>query len=671
MSLTEAVERLRGDVGTQVTILVQREGVKDPLEFTIRRALISIDSVKAELMDDGVALLKIKNFQEDTASELMRSTEQLAERADGLKGIILDLRNNPGGLLDQSVAVADAFLSDGIIVSTVGINDKLNEEDYAHKDNILEDIPVVVLVNAGSASASEILAGALQVHDRALIIGNRTFGKGTVQTLYDMRDGSALKLTIAKYLAAGKEDVQSNGITPDLAMIPARISDERVDLFENKVNREHELDEYLQKQPIEANTEPLFKLYYLQEEENPESISGKVELAHDYPVELAHLIINESQSTTRPESIEYLKKNINRFTTEQDKIIAVRLKDYGIDWEQGNTADKPEASIEFWITQGENKIDSVVSGTEIALHLKVTNTGHGPFYRLLAVSESDNDWLNNLEFPLGKIEPGASRTYSVPVSLPATLASQVVPLSLTFHEQNNNVPKSQQIPIAVRLADGPRFSYEWWLKTENDQIKPGSDIDITFRIDNTGAGPTKDAVINLVNKEGDRLFLTKGRAALDSIAPGESQEATLSFRLQDNFDKETANLDVIIEDQHSVYTLRDELKFSLNGLPSDPPMLEKQLPPLLNLELPENPYWSEGDSYRLKGKASDDHQIKEIYAFVNINKVFYQANHDSSAHELPFNLKIPLKDGANRITVIAKDDGDLITSEQWVVWKPE
>lgn len=672
MSLTEAVERLRGKVGTKVTILVTREGEKEPLEFTIRRAMISIDSVKAELLDNRVALLKIKNFQEDTASELMRETRRLAAASNGLNGVILDLRNNPGGLLDQAVAVADAFLAKGIIVSTVGFNDQLNEEDHARKNHLLEMVPLVVLVNEGSASASEILAGALQVHDRALVIGNRTFGKGTVQTLYDMKDGSALKLTIAKYLAAGTEDVQNYGIIPDIGMIPVRINDERIDMVENEVRREHDLEKHLagQEEP-RPDREPAFKLHYIQEEEDPEQVTGTINLAHDYPVELATKILHFSDGIGRSAQLDYLKETIDEHIAGQDKLISMRLKEQDIDWARGNNDGSPEAIIEFWVTRTEKKVEEIVGGDEIKLNLRVENVGKDPFYRLLAVTESENPLFDNLEFPLGQIAPGKSRTYLVAVSLPATLASQHVPVKIVFHEQHDDVPKVQEIPIAIRFIDAPRFVYKWSVANGDRDIRPGDNVAITFSVKNIGSGTSEKPVINLVNKEGDRIFLKEGRAKLDPIQPGETKEATLRFRFKDDFDADSAKLDLLIEDQHTGYRLRDSLKLSLNGSPHDPPMEQIQYPPQLEIELPDQPYWSKNQHYRFRGTASDDGRIKEIYAFVNLDKVYYQSNRDSENGNLPFSLKVPLQDGVNRITVVAKDDRDLITREQWVVWKPE
>ncbi|MDW7710755.1 MAG: S41 family peptidase [Deferrisomatales bacterium] len=214
MELMEAVRRMRGPRGTQVTIHVMREGFEKPRAFTLVRDIIRIHSVRARRLGE-LGLIRIVQFQQGTHGEVREALGGLAEEGP-LSGLILDLRNDPGGLLDQAVKVADLFLKGGTVVSTRG-RDPEQEVVYAARDDGDEpDFPMVVLVNEGSASASEIVAGALQDHRRALILGERTFGKGSVQTILPLSDGSGLRVTTALYYTPSGRSIQAKGIVPDV-----------------------------------------------------------------------------------------------------------------------------------------------------------------------------------------------------------------------------------------------------------------------------------------------------------------------------------------------------------------------------------------------------------------------------------------------------------------------
>jgi len=220
LSLLECVKRLRGPRGTEVTITILREGLTKPKDFTIVRDIIEIKSVKYKTMEKGYGWLRISQYQEQTATELQKAVHSLEqENPEGLKGLILDLRNNPGGLLDQAVKVADFFLDEGVIVSIKGRGDEEKMTFNAHKRGTLPAWPMVVLVNHGSASASEIVAGALQDYGRAVVMGSKTFGKGSVQTIIPLEDGSGLRLTTAQYYTPKGRTIHEKGIEPDIALV--------------------------------------------------------------------------------------------------------------------------------------------------------------------------------------------------------------------------------------------------------------------------------------------------------------------------------------------------------------------------------------------------------------------------------------------------------------------
>ncbi|WIY52610.1 S41 family peptidase [Devosia sp. YIM 151766] len=220
MTQDEAVDKMRGPVNTKVTITIMREGVADPLEFELTRGIISMRAVRWS-MEDDVALLRLSRFSEQAFVGIERAVEAIYDERDGVppKGIILDLRNNPGGLVDQSVYVADAFLNRGAVVLTRGRTESESARYDAMPDELdaqLADVPMVVLINGGSASASEIVAGALQDHKRATVVGTRSFGKGSVQSIISLGPDGAMRLTTARYYTPNNRSIQALGITPDI-----------------------------------------------------------------------------------------------------------------------------------------------------------------------------------------------------------------------------------------------------------------------------------------------------------------------------------------------------------------------------------------------------------------------------------------------------------------------
>ncbi len=225
MSLSDAVKIMRGKPGTEISLTIIREGEEKPLKITILRDVIKVTSVKSRTLEKGYGYVRITQFQSRTGESLRESVSSLKQENEGdLKGIVLDLRNNPGGVLSSAVSVSDAFLKKGIIVYTEGRLDEAKLKFNAKPNDILNGAPIVVLVNGGSASASEIVAGALQDHKRAVIMGAKTFGKGSVQTILPMENGSALKLTTARYYTPSGTSIQASGITPDIALANVKVS---------------------------------------------------------------------------------------------------------------------------------------------------------------------------------------------------------------------------------------------------------------------------------------------------------------------------------------------------------------------------------------------------------------------------------------------------------------
>jgi carboxyl-terminal processing protease len=211
----DAMEKMRGEPGSTIKLSITRKDEPKPIEVTLKREIIKVKSVRGLMLDEGILYVRITSFQENTAEEL---EELLKTHEQKIKALVLDLRDNPGGLLDQAVSVADLFLESGIIVSTVGRTRDRVEREYAKKRGTFSGFPMVTIVNGGSASASEIVAGALQDHGRSVILGTTTFGKGSVQSLLSLPDGAGIKLTVARYYTPNDRSIQAIGITPDVVI---------------------------------------------------------------------------------------------------------------------------------------------------------------------------------------------------------------------------------------------------------------------------------------------------------------------------------------------------------------------------------------------------------------------------------------------------------------------
>ncbi|MBA4394086.1 MAG: peptidase S41 [Desulfobacca sp.] len=248
MTMNEAVRMIRGTKGSKVNLTILHEGGKEPKKYSITREVIPIKSVKSKMLEDGYGYVRISTFQEKTDEDLQVALKKLESTKGGLKGLVLDLRNDPGGLLNEAVKVADEFLESGLIVYTQGRIKEQNLKFYAHPNKVPRTYPMVVLVNEGSASASEIVAGALQDQKRAVILGAPTFGKGSVQTIITLDDNSGLKLTTARYFTPSGRSIQAKGITPDILIKGKPLKKGEPLDREPKVLREKDLERHMEDQ---------------------------------------------------------------------------------------------------------------------------------------------------------------------------------------------------------------------------------------------------------------------------------------------------------------------------------------------------------------------------------------------------------------------------------------
>lgn len=267
MTLSDAVKVMRGKPNTDILLTIIRDGVEKPLKITITREIIRVQSVKNKMLDDEFGYIRITSFQSRTTADLLKAVNTLKAQNDGkLSGLILDLRNNPGGVLSGAVGVSDAFLNEGLIVYTEGRIQDSSLKYSATPGDVIDGAPLLILVNGGSASASEIVAGAIQDHKRGILMGTKTFGKGSVQTIQELNNGAAVKLTTARYFTPNGRSIQATGITPDIIQSTTKISSVQKER-DNKL-KEKDLNKHLSNPDDEAENTSTTEQAEEDEEEN-------------------------------------------------------------------------------------------------------------------------------------------------------------------------------------------------------------------------------------------------------------------------------------------------------------------------------------------------------------------------------------------------------------------
>ncbi|GBD38778.1 Carboxy-terminal processing protease CtpB [bacterium HR37] len=553
MSLIEAVSKLRGPKGTTVNIYIMREGFSEPKRFSIVRDIIKIESVEAFNLGDGVGYIRIRDFQKNTLSSLEEELNRL-KREGNLKGIVLDLRGNPGGLLDQAEKISDLFLSNGVIVTTKVGNSKkryrAREEERDFKGRI------IVLVDSGSASASEIVAGALKNNQRALVMGEKTFGKGSVQQIFDLTNNSALKLTIASYLTPGDISIQDVGITPDIAVHPAIVSKEEIKLIpsfeENKDTKK-----------------PLYSITYLEtnkntgedEEQTPEEALSREErrkkLEGDFYVKTAKELILSSHSISRNEMLKEVKEKLEEISRNEERKIEERMKALGVDWSLEGDLASSSPSLSVKVSPSPLRVKA---GEKVSLSVEVKNTGQTPLFRLMAVAKSDNPVFNGKEFVFGRVNPGEKRSWSVTLEVPKWALTREDMVTLEFKDAfNSNIPDFA-FDIRTEGLSRPLFAFNYAVIDDGsfgssgngDGIpEVGETIALLVRVKNTGKGVSEKSILTIKNLSGDKVFLKKGRAEFSSLKPGEVKDATLLFSLKkpdSKIDMEVQILDEVFRD---------------------------------------------------------------------------------------------------------------------------
>ncbi|MBX7149185.1 S41 family peptidase [bacterium] len=676
MPLSEAVERLRGKVNTNVLLKLSRKST-DPWEINLTRKKINIESVTSKVTTFGnktIGILSIKNFQEDTFMDMDQELKKMKE-THKLDGLVLDLRNNPGGLLDQSIQVADRFLESGDIVLSVAADDQI-EKAPATPDS-QDDIttPMVVLVNEGSASASEIVSGALKNNNRALVVGNTTFGKGSIQSLYPLRDGASIKLTIAQYLTPGKESIQAVGITPDIRLYPMLIADDTFDIWDDKPFKEASFDEHLENTKYTKVSKPTYNLPYLQLEKKQEESQyvSKIDEQSDYPLSFALRLLSQFKTANRTTMIPEAKSVVEMEEKSQDKAITMVLEKKGINWHTDTASDTSSINIDvssrFTEKDTGKEVAELKGGREYTWTITINNKSTA-ISRVIGVVDSENPIINQKEFVFGRVDASSKKEASVHFKVPPEMMNFNENTKISLFSDSKDL-LSTRVSTVFKEKDKPLFAYKVSYKdggasglvgNANGIPEKGETVRLDVTIKNISKTVPGDVIMNLSNTNSeDNVNLKTARLMLGEILPNAEKQGSLVFSIGQAYNKDKLSLTLSAVDKETKAGFADDITF--NPLDSKKAQINPvagvyEIQPVITIS--ESTLQPGGKKVHLTGTVSDDQNLKDITIYAGGKKVYYSASATgSTTPNLTFETMVPLDEGANILTIQARDGRNL------------
>jgi len=761
MPLSEAVDRLRGPPGSQVSVWVRRRSEsgqwQNERRFDLVRAVIHIESVEHRMLDEHVGYISINNFQGNTHEDLRRALADLHRQE--LRGLVLDLRDNPGGLLEQAVRVADTFLSSGTIVTTSSRDPRQRDEKFARAEGTEPSYPMVVLINGASASASEIVAGALKNHDRALVIGQRSFGKGSVQVLNNFQDGSALKLTVAHYLTPGEVSIQGVGIVPDIAIDPMTVDQEDMDLDVDPEAylREADLRSHLTSERVRQSVRPnVVMRYYLNREmrqqlREADPRDQENEREDEFLTRFSRQLLGAAQRSGRREMLADTEPVIAEVRQEEMERAIADLRRLGVDWTEGPNAGESQVAVSVSTSRPN---DTGRAGEPFELRVSVTNQGEHPLYRLRATTKSEYRLFDDRELVFGRLDPGQTREWTTTLGtcstederrvcrLPRDTPDRADGIRIEFEELHDRVPDAAEIRTRVEALERPRFAYSYHVADDiqgngDGRLQRGEIGSLYLRVKNVGEGRTFETHANLRNLSGRGVLLKAGRFRIDDIQPGQERLVRFSFQVLEGFERDAAKLEVSVYDADLRESMQEKIEVTLDTSPGQPTNrsgrvsvndgarvyaspdtdagvlatasgavqvpAQAALDGFLRIELGDDEVgWvresdtgrgsggrlsyqlehappqvelaemdslvTQGDSIRLRGTASDDERVRDLYIFAGARKIHYVSNRSGSdPRRVSFDVEVPVHAGVNYITVFARESDEVVSRAMLVI----
>ncbi|MBI4606409.1 MAG: PDZ domain-containing protein [Planctomycetes bacterium] len=733
MTVNEAVDKIRGPCGSAVTLTVKRPVGDDPEKLeahaiSVQRDRVVIKSVESALIPDwnlhggpwkgGVGYVQVINFDKNTmnresSTSLEGHLRRLEEQNGGkpLAGLILDLRGNSGGLLTQAVAMSDLFLESGNIVVTANRGGTLRAEE-AKRDGTEPSYPIVVLANEASASGAEIVIGALQKNNRALVLGTRTFGKGSVQQLHQLsRQSSAqLKITVSEYLIPGNISIQENGVVPDL-MVGAVVDDGNFDLFENERSVTEKSYERHLVSLFARKESPRYTLHYLFEPPegdayNDRFMSGELEPSKDKLVQVALRLLELAQKPFDPARVlDDRPAEVQKIKADLFQEVVAKLKEKGIDWSP-DPAGGPSAASEGQlklevsserIQEPSKDKDDKVPVNKLLITARLANKGDVPVHRMKGITRSEYFLYKDHELLFGKVDPGQTVERTAKVRLPyypyARNDLLTVEVSSTGEMPDGDGPPQDKVLVAesiqVDLKDSgrPAFAYTATLLDGAggqpiQALDVGQEAVLKVKVKNVGTATAHKGVVVLKNETGRQVFLhPPGRPEFSDLAPGAEKEVQFRFDVREGDPVDDYELELAAADSYSNASLARKLKIPRKGSEAGKPFPNgvEFAPPVITASLldPETqrPVLTTGkDKLNLEAliRASEADPFKAWIVSSALGA--HEAAPDKilvvdSGGQNPLKIATPvsLKKGINLITVVSNDRNGLESRQSLVV----
>ncbi|MGA1537584.1 MAG: S41 family peptidase, partial [bacterium] len=666
MSLSAIMQGLRGEIGSRMDLTVERSGKEITYELLREDIQISSSDSVDLRFEDGIPVryLRLKLFQEDTSTDLEKQLDNL----DSVAGLILDLRGNPGGLLQEAVRVSDLFLPpEKRIVSTQTNTDLTSYDSHQLLSSPkIQNIPIVVLVNGQSASASEIVSAALKVNNRAIVVGEQTFGKGSVQSIWGMPGNFGLKMTIARYLTPDNLSIQDVGVQPDLQLDPLYLSENDIHL--RSLQQESKAENYI--------------LHYMRDSEDEETDMDKplsaAEIENDDYVRIAvrllreHLPYQETMKATLARSHAMLQAQAEK------EVVSEILQQAKLDWTLSSPSptELPELQISF-----EQEIDLGVwqgitppfaPDRKLRIKVQLENKGSMPMERVLVVSESSIDWLDDIEFPFGKLEGGEKGLWVREIDVDQQENPSWLPLDFLVLEGEDQELLRKEFLWSVVPDELPTFSMGFQIidngsagSVGNGDGIPQAGETLALKVNLEMQDPQElEEVVLRIGSSEDGLIWLQDRVEWKSLKDGQSYEENLLVRIPQGIEQLgrwqvalfVPRVDQALWNYHWMGKIGPEARveppvLQTNFIRDDLPILTRDEELIWNIDL------------------SDDNGLEDLQCFVNGKKLNYFSLNNKRSEALVWNS--PLLEGKNLIELVARDSLGASIRHQWHVWRDD
>ena len=688
LDLNKVVDMIKGKIGTYVTLTISRVGWDTGRDFKIQRGKIfnTMDYYVSEEENGNIGYVRFRRFSKEATNNMIFALNKINVNSPDFKGLIVDLRNNPGGFLDQAIAVTNIFLDEGMIVAIGKKKDKIKQVYNSDASETHYNKPLILLINQNSASASEIMAAALKYNNRALVLGNTTFGKGSVQTIYNIPKGTGLKLTIAQYFTPNFKSIQSVGVSPhiDFQIInpqPKRFSflNEFNFFKENKFENAFEWGD-------EDIVDPLATVVnvFFQRERNPDNSKysngiNLTDLSHDSIFQFAkNILVSSPPSTGIDGLIELSQEKVNQFNIKEQHFFSEELQKQGIEWVNLDEEIEPVSSIEIGVDyymlkkNGENESKKPVKSDYIfkqgetgVLSVSLTNNGETDLNNIIAQSNSTDRRLNNKELPFGLLKKGDSIVRELRFETKVNELNSIIPVSFNYYASKSKIGKSVEYQVNVKGVDSPAYSLSAKLTPhwENDLFVGG---EIKASIQNLSNTTSGSPFVRFSTPYNSGVSMEKFLFKAGELAPNDITSDVLIFKMEKPTREISSDFNFnLFDSSFDFIALSKEIKFDATNLN----FLES---PVI-IALDQIPTFTESEEIQVKGNLTDDQQVKYYYIFVNSDKkMFSIADNDDQAEFEKFSYSVPLERGKNNlIQLVAEDDHGNISMKQTWIWSGE